>query len=213
MNSWPPRKAGGGFFDVTFVTRDKKIDGWNGKRRRIISASKTWVDLSSLSLSPYSPRPPSLSSPYLSKKPAMLLYEDVIAGDEMFSDAFPMYVQIPPSAPPSVLTSAAARRLTASSTRLSARWSPSRRATLTSVRFPRNFPYILAYRPRTGANPSAEEGDESLEDGAVTVNNVVHSFRLQATSFDKKSYLTYLKVSKATIPSPSFPLTVSCRAT
>ena len=26
------------------------------------------------------------------------------------------------------------------------------------------------------------------------VNNVVHSFRLEATSFDKKSYLTYLKV-------------------
>ncbi|KZO93715.1 translationally controlled tumor-associated [Calocera viscosa TUFC12733] len=44
-----------------------------------------------------------------------------------------------------------------------------------------------------GANPSAEEGEESLEDGAVQVNNVVHSFRLQSTSFDKKSYLTYLK--------------------
>ncbi|TFK55919.1 translationally controlled tumor-associated [Heliocybe sulcata] len=44
-----------------------------------------------------------------------------------------------------------------------------------------------------GANPSAEEQDEGLEDGAETVNNVVHSFRLQQTSFDKKSYLTYLK--------------------
>ncbi len=32
-----------------------------------------------------------------------------------------------------------------------------------------------------------------MEDGAKTVNNVVHSFRLQQTSFDKKSYLTYLK--------------------
>jgi len=46
----------------------------------------------------------------------------------------------------------------------------------------------------TGANPSAEEADEGVEDGAITVNNVVHSFRLQTTSFDKKSYLTYLKV-------------------
>ena len=46
-----------------------------------------------------------------------------------------------------------------------------------------------------GANPSAEEGgDEALEDGAIQVNNVVHSFRLQSTTFDKKSYLTYLKV-------------------
>jgi len=44
-----------------------------------------------------------------------------------------------------------------------------------------------------GANPSEEEQAEGLEDGAVTVNNVVHSFRLQSTQFDKKSYLTYLK--------------------
>ena len=32
-----------------------------------------------------------------------------------------------------------------------------------------------------------------MEDTSVKVNNVVHSFRLQSTSFDKKSYLTYLK--------------------
>ncbi|KAL4075822.1 translationally controlled tumor-associated [Scleroderma yunnanense] len=44
-----------------------------------------------------------------------------------------------------------------------------------------------------GANPSAEEQEEALEDGAKQVNNVIHSFRLQPTSFDKKSYLTYLK--------------------
>lgn len=45
----------------------------------------------------------------------------------------------------------------------------------------------------TGANASAEEADEAVEDGAIQVNNVVHSFRLQSTSFDKKSYLAYLK--------------------
>jgi hypothetical protein len=44
-----------------------------------------------------------------------------------------------------------------------------------------------------GANPSADEASEALEDGAKTVNNVVHSFRLQSTSFDKKSFLVYLK--------------------
>lgn len=44
-----------------------------------------------------------------------------------------------------------------------------------------------------GANPSAEEQEEALEDGAVQVNNVAHSFRLQATQFDKKSFLVYLK--------------------
>jgi hypothetical protein len=37
-----------------------------------------------------------------------------------------------------------------------------------------------------GGNPSAEEVEEALESGAEQVNNVVHSFRLQQTSFDKK---------------------------
>jgi hypothetical protein len=44
-----------------------------------------------------------------------------------------------------------------------------------------------------GANASAEEAGEELEDGTETVNNVVYSFRLNQTSFDKKNYLTYLK--------------------
>lgn len=44
-----------------------------------------------------------------------------------------------------------------------------------------------------GANASAEEAEEALEDTAVKVNNIVNSFRLQSTSFDKKGYLTYLK--------------------
>jgi len=44
-----------------------------------------------------------------------------------------------------------------------------------------------------GANPSAEEAEEAVEEGATQINNVVHSFRLQQTSFDKKSYLSYLK--------------------
>lgn len=44
-----------------------------------------------------------------------------------------------------------------------------------------------------GANPSAEEQEEALENGGQQVNNIVHSFRLTPTQFDKKSYLTYLK--------------------
>ncbi|KAF2104276.1 microtubule/calcium-binding protein [Rhizodiscina lignyota] len=44
-----------------------------------------------------------------------------------------------------------------------------------------------------GANPSAEEGEEGVEDTSQTVIDVVHSFRLNETSFDKKSYLTHLK--------------------
>ena len=45
----------------------------------------------------------------------------------------------------------------------------------------------------TGANASAEEAEDALEDADLKVNNIVNSFRLQATSFDKKGYLTYLK--------------------
>lgn len=44
-----------------------------------------------------------------------------------------------------------------------------------------------------GANPSAEAGDDDVDDGSEIVNNVVHSFRLQPTAFDKKSFLTYIK--------------------
>lgn len=44
-----------------------------------------------------------------------------------------------------------------------------------------------------GANPSAEDAEEALEEGVETVNNVVYSFRLQQTAFDKKSFVTYIK--------------------
>lgn len=46
----------------------------------------------------------------------------------------------------------------------------------------------------TGANASAEGGDDDgTEDAAIKVNNIIRSFRLQSTSFDKKGYLAYLK--------------------
>jgi len=45
-----------------------------------------------------------------------------------------------------------------------------------------------------GGNPSAEGGDdEGTEDQAAQVIDVVHSFRLTETSFDKKAYLSHLK--------------------
>jgi len=50
-----------------------------------------------------------------------------------------------------------------------------------------------AVEVNTGANASAEEADDGVEDGAVQVNNVVNSFRLNPTSFDKKQYLSHLK--------------------
>lgn len=44
-----------------------------------------------------------------------------------------------------------------------------------------------------GGNASAEEADEGTDDQAEKVNNVVYSFKLSPTSFDKKSYMTYIK--------------------
>ncbi|KAI0750799.1 translationally controlled tumor-associated [Daedaleopsis nitida] len=89
----------------------------------------------------------------------MLLYSDVISGDEMFSDAFPI-------------------------------------KEIDDIVYEVDCQLITVKAGADvdiGANPSAEDGDEALEDGAQQVNNIVYSFRLQSTSFDKKSFLTYLK--------------------
>jgi hypothetical protein len=45
----------------------------------------------------------------------------------------------------------------------------------------------------TGANASAEEAEEGTDDQVQQVIDVVHSFRLNETNFDKKSYLSHLK--------------------
>jgi len=45
----------------------------------------------------------------------------------------------------------------------------------------------------TGANASAEGGEEQMEDGVETINNVVFSSQLNSTVFDKASYRTYIK--------------------
>jgi len=88
----------------------------------------------------------------------MLLYSDVITGDEMFSDAFPL-------------------------------------KEVDDIVYEVDCSMIIVKEGDVdiGANPSAEEQEEALESGASQVNNVVHSFRLQSTGFDKKSYLAYLK--------------------
>ncbi|KAF8845816.1 translationally controlled tumor-associated [Paxillus ammoniavirescens] len=88
----------------------------------------------------------------------MLLYEDILSGDEMFSDAFP-------------------------------------------VKLIDDIVYEVDCQLTTikegevdiGANPSAEEQEEGVDDGSKQVNNVIHSFRLQPTTFNKSSYLAYLK--------------------
>jgi hypothetical protein len=50
-----------------------------------------------------------------------------------------------------------------------------------------------------GANPSAEEQQEALDDGAIQVNNIIHSFRLHSVELDKKAYTIHLKVRLCTL--------------
>merc|ERR1711976_233659 len=49
------------------------------------------------------------------------------------------------------------------------------------------------YDAAIGANPSAEEASEGLEDAAQSVINVVHGNRLVETGFDKKGYMVHIK--------------------
>lgn len=53
-----------------------------------------------------------------------------------------------------------------------------------------------AIQVNIGANPSAEgeDADEApADDGSYQVNNVIDAFNLEQTSFDKKSFLAYIK--------------------
>ncbi len=88
----------------------------------------------------------------------MLLYEDIISGDEMVSDGFKIIE-------------------------------------VDDIAYEVDCRMVVVKEGDVdiGANASAEEEMEALEDGAVTVNDVVHSFRLQSTAFDKKAYMTYIK--------------------
>ncbi|RUP48048.1 translationally controlled tumor protein [Jimgerdemannia flammicorona] len=89
----------------------------------------------------------------------MLLYRDILSGDELFSDAFPV------------------KEIDDTLYEVDCKMIQVKQGADVDI----------------GANPSAEEADEGVEDGVETVNNVVYSFRLQSTVFDKKSYMTYIK--------------------
>ncbi|KAI4788045.1 hypothetical protein E4T44_13548 [Aureobasidium sp. EXF-8845] len=89
----------------------------------------------------------------------MLIYKDVITGDEMISDSYDLTLT------DNVIYEADCARITIGGDNID-----------------------------IGANPSAEDGgDDGAEDTTSTVINVVNNFRLNETSFDKKSYLGHLK--------------------
>ncbi|ROT38841.1 translationally controlled tumor-associated [Sodiomyces alkalinus F11] len=88
----------------------------------------------------------------------MIIYKDVITGDEMISDSYDL-------------------------------------KNVDGIVFEADCAMIEegGFNVDIGANASAEEAEDALDDTVTKVNNIVNSFRLQSTQFDKKSYLTYLK--------------------
>ncbi|KAJ4954369.1 hypothetical protein NE237_011152 [Protea cynaroides] len=92
----------------------------------------------------------------------MIVYQDLISGDELLSDSFP-YTEI----------------LNGMLWEVEGKWVVQG-----------------AVDVNIGANPSAEGGeeDESVDDQAIKVVDIVDTFRLQEQpAFDKKQFVTYIK--------------------
>jgi len=100
---------------------------------------------------------PAVYTTFLTYK--MLLYADIISGDEMFSSAYKM------TEVDDIVYEVECLK--------------------------------ISIRPGAdvdiGANPSAEEQEEAVEDGATQEIDLVYHFRLQKTVFDKKAFLGHLK--------------------
>ena len=98
----------------------------------------------------------------------MLIYKDIISGDELFSDTYPISL-------------------------------------VDDVMYRVVGKYVTEkagdYDAAIGANPSAEEACEGVDDGSIYGINVVVANRLLPTPIDKKSYMTYIKAYMAKIKS------------
>jgi len=88
----------------------------------------------------------------------MIIYKDIITGDELISDSYDLKLV------DNVVYEADCKKIT-----------------------------VGVGDIDIGANASAEEAEEGADDSAQQVLDVVYSFRLNETSFDKKSYLSHLK--------------------
>ncbi|PWW80142.1 translationally controlled tumor-associated [Tuber magnatum] len=89
----------------------------------------------------------------------MLIYKDIISGDEMISDAFNMTL-------------------------------------INDIVYEVDCKMITVRKGADvdiGANASTQEAAEALDDGQEEVIDVVHSFRLTQTGFNRASYITYFR--------------------
>jgi hypothetical protein len=145
----------------------------------------------------------------------MLLYKDILSGDEMLSDSYAMEARPPlicrrPLFPPSDLSHARARRAAHVQEseifyEVKGKWvvlgdievnigaNASAGAIAVALR-PRTAP---AARPPGGAaaHASSVEGEdaEELESSSKKVVDIVDAFRLQETTWDKKGFMGYIK--------------------
>lgn len=100
------------------------------------------------------------------RKEKMLVYTDVFNNDELMSDSYPSKLEFDNSV----------------------------------LKVKTNMITKGAIQVDIGANPSTGGGeadednvDESVNDVSYQVNDVIDSFQLQQTSFDKKSFMVYIK--------------------
>ncbi|KAK4186898.1 Mss4-like protein [Podospora australis] len=124
----------------------------------------------------------------------MLIFKDLITGDELTSDAYPMR---PCNADGIEKLANASGADAAEDTKAFNRLTDEERQKLEddSLLYFVEGAYITEgpVQVDTGANASAEEAEEGVEDQTVRVINVVNNGRLQSTSFDKKSFTVYIK--------------------
>ncbi|EGX96960.1 translationally-controlled tumor protein [Cordyceps militaris CM01] len=115
----------------------------------------------------------------------MLIYKDILTDDEIVADSYDVKLvdDIVYEVDCAMITEGAISVKKKSEKNKRQQWEcwEMLRGTINSI------------SDNTGANASAEEVEESVEDADVKVNNIVNSFRLQSTQFDKKGYLVYLK--------------------
>lgn len=128
----------------------------------------------------------------------MLIFKDVITGDELLSDAYPLK---PCNADAieklATVNEGDALEEQKKSDLAFLRLSDEERQKLEddSILYFVEAAFITEgpVQVDTGANASAEEAEEGVEDATNRVINVVNNGRLQSTSFDKKSFTVYIK--------------------
>lgn len=122
----------------------------------------------------------------------MLIYKDILSGDEMLSDSYDITVRAfrAPRArvsPPSCHPRAADPPCAPCSAVLSAQESEI------FLEVQGKWVTLGDVEVNIGANASAEEPEEELESSAKKVVDIVDAFRLQETSWDKKGFMGYIK--------------------